>query len=102
MHESRQIIRWEDPPPAQLGPRRRIESRWKPVADALKARPGRWAVVEEVEPGRRSNTGLASRISFGQLKCFTPAGDFEAVSRRVGAVQRTYARYLGDGEERNA
>jgi hypothetical protein len=90
------VIRWEEPPPS----RRRNESkapwsRFNAVADELRAKPGRWAVIAEL-PGR-SRTALATHVRVGAIACFTPAGDFEAASRQTPGLTTVYARYLGDG-----
>lgn len=53
-----------------------------------------WAVVLETASPR----SIAAQISLGRLEPFVPAGDFGAVSRKVGAVYAVYARYLGDGD----
>lgn len=99
MVEQAKIVRWEAPPPPARGGRGRPagaeSSRYSAIAIALRERPGEWALVEEAE--RASNTGLATKIQLGSMLCFTPAGDFEAVTRQRGRLFRTYARYLGDG-----
>lgn len=100
MREQAQIIRWEDPTPAVAGRRNsgqpgEATSRYTTIAADLRARRGRWAVVEEF--AGRLDRGLSSKINKGAMVCFAPAGDFEAVTRRGEGVVRVYARYLGDG-----
>jgi hypothetical protein len=91
------VLRWEEPPPAKHngagfgGP----ASRFAALADELRSRPGEWAVVCE---SAKAAAGLATHIRMGQMRCFTPAGDFDAVTRRVDGLTLTYARYVGDGE----
>ena len=69
---------------------------WDPVARALRNRPGEWACI-----GRAIPTGIITVINRGDVKCFQPAGSFEAVSRNHTErwVADVYARYIGvDGE----
>lgn len=108
MREQAQIIRWEDPPPpsrrgrgggrpavaARAVQRPARGERWVQVAAELRVRRGMWAVVLETASPR----SIAAQISLGRLEPFVPAGDFGAVSRKVGAVYAVYARYLGDGD----
>lgn len=100
MTEQAEIVRWEEPPPNQARnggrPVDTYTSRFTAIADELRARPGEWAVVEEIEGHR--NRGLATKIRLGSMLCFTPAGDFEAVARQADGITRTYARFLGDVE----
>lgn len=98
MPERARVIRWENPPPAKNpgsgsgGP----ASRFTALADELRARPGEWGVVFETP---KPPNGLATHIRMGQMRCFTPAGDFDAVTRRVDGITITYARYLGDDDQ---
>jgi hypothetical protein len=98
VNDQASIIRWEEPPPPAGNGAGRVPgmrpSQYNTIADQLRANPGRWAVVEEIQ--RQRNNGLATKIAMGHMLCFTPAGDFEAVTRQGGGVVRTYARYLGD------
>jgi hypothetical protein len=88
------IITWEDPPNANLGSGTSAV-RWRPVAEALRLSPKRWAVVMEGASGKCSNVATYIKIGSGP---FWPAGHFEAVTRRVGdgPLRRTYARYVGE------
>lgn len=102
MTEQQTVIRWETPPPPSRGRgngRTGGTSRYTSIADELRARPGHWAVVEEKPLPPRINSGLATRISMGHMRCFGPPGDFQAVVRRKDGISRVYARYLGDGSE---
>lgn len=101
MPEPARIIRWADPPPTSLRGERTTApwSRYNDLADELRARPGEWAVIAEFN-GR--HTGLATHVRMGSIACFTPAGDFDAVSRQVGKYTAIYARYVGDGKESDA
>lgn len=90
------VIRWEEPPVAKgQGAVGQRQSQYTGVADQLRAHPGRWALVCEKQ-GRGG--GLASHIRMGQMQCFAPGGDFDAVQRTVDGVTRVYARYVGDLE----
>lgn len=95
--EPARVIRWEEPTPGRhrgnLGVGR---SRYEAVAAELRANPGRWALIYEAEGDSRA--ALATHIRMGQVQCFSPCGDFDAVSRRIEGVERVYARYVGDGE----
>ena len=99
MPEQEQILRWEAPPPPKIKSRGRpagtYGSRYDAVAKQLRDRRGEWALIEV---GDRAN-GLPTKIAAGHVLCFTPAGDFEAVARRVDGQTCTYARYLGDGDD---
>lgn len=100
------VLRWQDPPPSPHGAHRRRETvpaaarlhLTNPYQDAaadLIERPGVWGVVTEGEQGMTST--IASRIRAGAYVSFTPAGTFDAVSRKAGPVTVVYARYLGMG-----
>ena len=62
-----------------------------PVADALRANPGEWAVVAESP----ANCGLGWLIKNGRLKCWQPAGTFQSATRTVNGKITVYARYVG-------
>lgn len=96
MPEQAEILRWEDPKPS-LQPRENgySRSRYRDIADELRAQQGRWAVIAEFSG--RNRTALATHISRGAIGCFRPAGDFDAVSRQVFGLTTIYARYVGDG-----
>lgn len=93
--EQARIIRWENPPPSlRDGAGRKRSDRFSDVAAELRAHPGRWAVIEEA--AERKQSALANHIRQGAILAFAPAGDFDAVSRRVGGSNRVYACFLGD------
>lgn len=88
------VVRWEDPPPH--GNARRDRGGWGIVAEALKARPGEWAVIGE---GVKHGTAgaLVTRITRGQRAWWSPAGAFEARGRAgTDGLVTVYARYVGE------
>ena len=93
------IIRWEDPPRLasgrKLGTKVSKPDPFTGVAEALRAAPGRWAVVYEGDNGPA--TGVASRVRQALSPAFEPAGAFEATARKVNGTTACYARYVGDG-----
>lgn len=92
-----QVIRWEAPPPTTRRTVGRPRSeRWDDVAAALRANPGAWAVVHQGE--QRGKTEIATRIRYGHMDCFTPAGDYDATARIDDGTVTIYARYLGETE----
>lgn len=82
-------LEWEAPPPGQI----KKGSKWDPIARALKQRPGQWACI-----GRAIPTSIVTTITKGGLKCFAPAGSFEAVTRNHTErwVADVYVRYVGE------
>ncbi len=95
---SEQIIRWEAPQPTNRGTGTgRRATRFADAADQLRAHRGEWAVLlESTHPGKGA---LAGHIRMGALQAFAPAGDFEAVTRRINGHTVVYARYLGGDDE---
>jgi hypothetical protein len=83
---------WEAPTPGSA----RKGSKWDPIARALQARPGEWACI-----GRNIPTGIIPTINKGGLKCFRPAGSFEAVSRNHTSRWEAdvFVRYVGEDRE---
>ena len=88
-------IRWEEPPTARS--KYYPQGRYVAIAEALRKRPGKWAVVSADTQGN-----LAGFINKGRVKGFAPAGSFEAVSRvNAGYADRNsmrftvYARFVG-------
>lgn len=88
-------MEWVPPPPT---PERKAPkgSKWDKVAAELKANPMRWARLGEAMP-----TSIVSVIRKGDLRCFKPAGSFEAVSRNHTSrwVADVYARYVGEQQD---
>jgi hypothetical protein len=98
VREQAVVIRWEDPKPSMQPVETKTRwSRYQAVADELRAQPGRWAVIDIFLGPKR--TALAAHIRRGAIVCFTPAGDFDAVSRQVYGSTVIYARYVGDESE---
>ncbi len=84
-------LRWVDelPPRADRAPTMRHHI----VAEALRQRPGCWAMLPDFEPN------WSSAIRSGSNAAYRPGGSFEAVARQG----RLYARYVGgDGGTPNA
>lgn len=98
------IIRWENPPEQALKrrPWTTRTSKLSTVAEELRDRPGDWACVYE-GPSKGAATGMATHIRLGQVRAFTPTGDFDAVAATEhtddGSVHRAWARYVGDDSE---
>lgn len=84
------IIRWEPPPAERTKPRRIAQ--WEGVAADLRERPGEWALIATgVE---HANT--AGQINAARIRCFAPAGAFEAQRQLVDGEIRVYARYVAE------
>lgn len=97
MAERAAVIRWEEPPP----PKRRNgtrngHSRFAALAAELRANPGRWALI--YDGPKQHSSGMATHIRMGSVMCFSPCGDYDAVSRQHGDHGLVYARYVGDQE----
>lgn len=92
------VIRWEEPPATESRvstTRRKAPSKYDLLANELRSRPGQWALVlDDGSSGKAS--GLATHIRLGQVLCFTPTGDFDAVTRVVDGKYLVYARYVGE------
>jgi hypothetical protein len=80
-------IQWSEPPLDSRGGGRRH----RPIAEALKNKPGEWAMIGTY-PNARSSGQIAYAIRQASLVAYRPAGAFEAVGRR-GQV---FARYVGE------
>ena len=86
-------IVWEGPPASARGGRHaKYEHLW--IAEALRGRPGDWALILEDVPAT-----IAHQIKRGILKAYRPAGSFEARTVSVdvskGRAAKIYARYVG-------
>lgn len=80
-------IKWQEPPPHGNA----IKSRWAEVAEALRARPLEWALIDE-----DGSPNLASRIRNGQIAAFRPASNFQVRNVRKSANGHdTYVRFVG-------
>lgn len=84
-------IRWEEPPTRRAG---RMGDKYSEVAEALRANPNKWAVVQTFPLGRQAGS-LAFNIRSGLVKAFRPVGAFEATARKNGDETSVYARYVG-------
>lgn len=94
MKTAAKVLRWEDPPNPQGPSKGGGRSRWESLARELVEESGRWAVVYEGLPYASST--LATVIRFGKVRCFTPTGSFEAVTRKYKGRVTVYARHVGD------
>lgn len=98
------VIRWEDPPehrnkgvPRPNWPAVDQTPKWQAIADELRANPGRWGVIgDRLGPGTAGP--ITRRIRRGDRPMWSPAGSFEAVSRKRsdGEGIDMYARYVGE------
>lgn len=77
-----------DLPPTHHTGRRGRPSTWKAPLDALRSRPGQWAII----PGVSSPGSYARRIQLGEVGMAQP-GEFEAKSHN----RQLWVRYVGDG-----
>lgn len=83
------IVRWEDPPPRHVSPRKN----WAAIAAELMSNPKHWAVVEVGT--RPMVAGVVQQINHGRLLAFRPVGHFEACTRTNDGEMVVYARYIG-------
>ena len=83
-------LQWKAPEPSAWAPRR--TTKWKSIADALRDRPGQWALVAE-SVSRALASGIKKRVLL--------PGEFEITTRKNGEDGKCdmYARYIG-GETR--
>lgn len=86
-------FRFEEPPASQLG----RPSSHTEAAKALMERPGEWGMITVCSTSG-SSSSTARAIRKGVSKTWQPAGDFEAVARKVDGQYRVYARYMPDPE----
>ena len=86
-------VRFDEP---AYEPPRRVESR-QAFADALRARPGEWALLGKYDtPGVMRQEAYAIRhVLDPKDQPFAPAGSFEAISRSMCGEHRIYVRYVG-------
>lgn len=91
VQETSTLVKFEEPPATKGG---RAESpRNREIAEALRAKPGEWALVAQGE----KNDGLAVRIRTGKAKSFSE-GVWEATSRFVSDEEGIdiYARFISE------
>lgn len=83
---------FRDPPPPRLQPELH-----EAVAEALRKRPGQWALVGTFGNYSEASTAVV-RITRGTVEAYRPAGDFDATQRKERGDCNVYARFVGDGE----
>jgi hypothetical protein len=67
-----------------------------PTMDALRERPGHWALVATYKSQASAGT-CAKNIRDGRAAGSKPAGSFDAVSRRIGDKRHAvYARFVAE------
>lgn len=92
-------ITFKNPPASRRG--RTPSAEWQSIADQLRRRPGKWALVKS-----GINGGFASHIKAGRIVAFAPAGSFEATWRQSAGPTADkafpggdlYVRYVGEGD----
>lgn len=77
-------------PPSRSNYRRNA---WTDEVEALRARPGEWALLARKSSTIQANA-FAQKIRSGIMHAFRPAGSFEATQRDCDV----WARYIGGGE----
>ncbi|MFF9268597.1 hypothetical protein [Streptomyces rochei] len=85
-------FRFEEPPAPRYG----RPSSHTEAAAKLRENPGKWGMVTICSTSGSSSSS-ARAIRKGVTKTWQPAGDFEAVARKVDGEHRVYARYMPDG-----
>lgn len=82
---------WEEPPL-----RNAVAGRYAEIVAALRANPGKWAVVRTYPPERKkAGWSFVGTITSGRLLDFR-GGTFEACARTVDGQVRVYVRALVD------
>jgi len=85
-------INWQEPPAGRRTKAR--AGKWQQFADALRARPGHWALMSE-----DIAVSVATQINKGTSAAFRPAGAFEATTRTADDSRRgrgaIWVRYVG-------
>ena len=80
-------IVWQDPPPVPPPVGRQKPSKYAVLAEALRERPGQWALATTLGSDSSTITSyLKKRLGPG----------FEVTSRRNGDKRDVYARYVGE------
>jgi hypothetical protein len=90
------VIRWAEPPSDHGNKKPAKPSKYQPIADALRAAPGQWALVYDGKPIGTCGS-LAHRMRYG-IGPFAPERSFEAKTVGSAGAQKAqlYARYVGD------
>ncbi len=83
-------IVWQTPPTHALQQQRR--TKYDEFADALKARPGEWAVLPGTKATVDSAKSTAMNIRNGRMSAFKPKGKWDVVVDG----KTIYVRYMGD------
>jgi len=82
-------MKWQAPPEVNRG--RNDLSKYASEAAALRAQPGKWALVIE-----GTGPSIGGQVRAGRLTNF-PKGEFEATSRkRSDGKYDVYVRFVGD------
>jgi len=85
-------VEFREPPSPKGGP---SANKYGDVAEALKERPGEWAMI--VAGGHHN---LVPRIKAGTIPAFRPAGAYEATARSNESGRfDVYARFVGDADD---
>ena len=84
------VVQWKEPPPPARNDRR--SQKWEAVNEALRSRPGVWALVAE-----NTSATVATAIRRSSLAALR-GGVFEArsVNSNDQAKADIYARFMGD------
>jgi hypothetical protein len=83
-------IKWEDPRDRRMG------NEFHPIAEALRTKPGQWAVVKEgLTRSRTEASSLALGIRRGKYAAFQPSGQFLARSSK----DTVWAAWIGENGE---
>jgi hypothetical protein len=90
------VLKWEDPPEPPKGVGR--PSRYKRIAEELRAHPGEWALI-----AKGDNPSMATNIRSATIAAFRPPHSFEAVTSNKRMengrmIADTHARYVGEQE----
>lgn len=87
------LLRFDEPAPSVP----RTQENREQAADALRTRPGVWALLGQV-----SSSGAARQYAYEIRRalhtcnaCFAPDGAFETEARTLQGEHRVYARYVG-------
>ena len=83
-------VEWVEELPSRAPRGRQPEPKYKAFLEALRKRPGVWAVLIKVHESDQKASKLASDLRTGRVK--SPPGRYEYASRGT----TVYARYLGE------
>lgn len=92
-------VEWADPPkPVKREAVKKVESKWRPVAEKMRQNPGKWALL-------RKDIPRVAVYSFrqGRFAYFRPAEDWEFLvvveAHHVKGKGDLYGRYVGENGE---